>query len=109
MANNRMYLTNKRTGSKVLLAKYYPSTGWYVFDVNGDRIAKIDAAFDESDFGHLPTEDRALPWNERGACAWGGMDGGNDWFIEYEVEDSNPSDESATETSPGEPPTNEVT
>ncbi len=30
MANNRLYLTCKRTGEKVMLAKYYPSTGWHV-------------------------------------------------------------------------------
>lgn len=26
-----MWLRNKRTGEKLLLAKYYPSTGWYSF------------------------------------------------------------------------------
>lgn len=30
MANNRMYLVNSETKEKVMLAKYYPSTGWYV-------------------------------------------------------------------------------
>lgn len=25
-----MYLRNKRTGHTIYLAKYYPSTGWYV-------------------------------------------------------------------------------
>src|SRR6056300_411441 len=29
MANNRLYLKCKRTGEQILLAKYYPSTGWY--------------------------------------------------------------------------------
>jgi hypothetical protein len=28
MANNRMFLVNKRTGHRLLIAKYYPSTGW---------------------------------------------------------------------------------
>lgn len=30
MANNRLWLVNKRTGDRTLIAKYYPSTGWYV-------------------------------------------------------------------------------
>ena len=30
MANNRMYLLHKPTGEKVMIAKYYPSTGWYM-------------------------------------------------------------------------------
>ena len=30
MANNRMYLV--RGDKKVLLAKYYPGSGWYVYD-----------------------------------------------------------------------------
>lgn len=29
MSNNRLFLKNPKTGQKVLLAKYYPSTGWY--------------------------------------------------------------------------------
>lgn len=28
MANNRMYLVNKRTGAALLLAKFFPSGGW---------------------------------------------------------------------------------
>lgn len=32
MSNNRMYLQIKgNPGKKILLAKYYPSTGWYIF------------------------------------------------------------------------------
>lgn len=31
MANNRMYLQIKNQPKKILLAKYYPSTGWYIF------------------------------------------------------------------------------
>jgi hypothetical protein len=31
MANNRMYLINTRTNDKILLAKYYPTTGWYFY------------------------------------------------------------------------------
>lgn len=29
MANNRMWLINKRLDKKVLLAKFYPESGWY--------------------------------------------------------------------------------
>ena len=29
VANNRMWVKNPKTGKKALLAKYYPSTGWY--------------------------------------------------------------------------------
>ena len=31
MANNRMYLVHKTTGKSILLAKYYPTPGWYQF------------------------------------------------------------------------------
>jgi hypothetical protein len=31
MANNRMWLVHKPTGSRILLGKYYPSTKWYCF------------------------------------------------------------------------------
>lgn len=31
MANNRMWLVHKPSGASILLAKYYPSTGWYIF------------------------------------------------------------------------------
>jgi hypothetical protein len=42
MANNRMWLTHKPTGERVLLAKYYPSTGWYVRDDDlVDRLTKL--------------------------------------------------------------------
>lgn len=63
MANNRMYLKNKRTGAQVLLAKYYPSTGWYVF--HDDIRVRMDDLFDR---------------NEAPASMWGD----NDWTIEYE-------------------------
>jgi hypothetical protein len=64
MANNRMYLRNKRTGAKLLLARYYPSTGWnnYYGLIFGDR---LDALFKDKEPD--PTQ-------------WGD----NDWEIEYE-------------------------
>jgi hypothetical protein len=54
MANNRMFIINKRLGLKYLLAKYYPSTGWFIFkndaSANGyDRIHKLDDMFDQDE------------------------------------------------------------
>jgi hypothetical protein len=64
VANNRMYFKNKRTGAEVLIAKYYPSTGWTVFHEGlGQRI------------------DNLLRENEAPRSAWGD----NDWEIEYEM------------------------
>lgn len=63
MANNRMWLKNKRTGAQVLLAKYYPSTGWYPF--HDDIHAKLAELF-----AH----------NEPDASMWGD----NDWLLEYD-------------------------
>ncbi len=31
MANNRMYIREKRTGKEILLCKFYSSTRWYLF------------------------------------------------------------------------------
>ena len=31
MANNRMYLREKRTGEIILLCKYYPTPGWFLY------------------------------------------------------------------------------
>lgn len=45
MANNRLYFVVKRTGRKVFIGKYYPSTGWAV---RNERLAEeLEAAFDE--------------------------------------------------------------
>ncbi len=45
MANNRMWFQNLETGEKVLLAKYYPSTGWYLF--HDDVALKLIRLFDK--------------------------------------------------------------
>jgi len=34
MANNRMWIKCNHCGEHVLLAKYYPATGWYTMDGN---------------------------------------------------------------------------
>jgi hypothetical protein len=60
-----MYLVNTRTGDMVMLAKYYPSTGWSIWerlDFKG-----IDDLFIETYRGHV--ED------------------GEEWEIMYEVRD----------------------
>lgn len=63
MANNRMYLVNKKTGHRITIAKYYPSTGWYVF--HDDLHAQLDAEFS----GHSEVSDV----------------GNMDWELEYEM------------------------
>ncbi len=56
MANNRMWFVNEKSGKKVMLAKYYPSTGWYIF--YEDLLERLDKMFDEekrvSLFGPTP-------------------------------------------------------
>lgn len=66
MANNRMWLKNVKTGEQVLLAKYYPTTGWYTF--HDDIGKRMDALFDADDHRSM----------------WGNTD----WRIEYEQEES---------------------
>lgn len=36
MANNRMYIREKRTGKEKLLCKFYPKTRWYQFVTEND-------------------------------------------------------------------------
>lgn len=64
MANNRMWLVNKRTGARLLLAKYYPSTRWSVF--YSDLTDRISRFFRENEL--LPTQ-------------WGD----NDYEVQYEM------------------------
>lgn len=64
MANNRMWLVNERLGVKVVLAKFYPSTGWSSPEGCSER---LDAAFDGDD---APT----------------GQSGLEDWKLVYEDE-----------------------
>lgn len=86
MANNRMWVVNRKTGAKVLLAKYYPSTGWCVF--YQDLADKLDALFHEHDFGHLSHAELAANAAHHGMgvpfTSAGGMWGATDWFLDYE-------------------------
>ena len=54
MSNNRMWLANDRLGVRCLIAKYYPSTGWYP-----TPHTKLAAAMD-SDDEH--TQDGPTDW-----------------------------------------------
>lgn len=79
MANNRMWLVNEQTGEEVLLAKYYPSTGWYVAN-STILIDHINAAFHKHDFGDVSYEDA----QSQQLMARGGQWGDTSWCIRYE-------------------------
>lgn len=64
MANNRMDLVNKRTGQRVSLAKYFPSTGWFT---SVDKLAEFAKAFGMDAFNDSP-----------------GTMYGDEWALEYE-------------------------
>lgn len=79
VANNRMFLVHPESGEKIYLAKYYPSTGWYV----DTSIEAINKAFNRSDFGSddWPNGEQGKPKQ----TAAGGLCG-TVWKIEYEAE-----------------------
>ncbi len=55
MANNRMWLVHEATKTMVLLAKYYPSVGWFLhFDA--ENVNRFLAASEQSGsmFGDTP-------------------------------------------------------
>lgn len=66
MANNRMFMVCSLCKDKYVLAKYYPSTGYYCKHNTNET---LDAFFDEHRHG------------ERS------FTGGNPFIIEYEVQD----------------------
>ena len=72
MANNIMWLVNRRTGSRFALAKYYPSTGWYVIGT----LKEINKAFDAEDF---PASDGG----NRPAHSVAGLLG-DEWDVQFE-------------------------
>lgn len=86
MANNRMYLLNRRTGTRIYIAKYYPSTGW--LPVRGVENRMLNG-FDLVDFGHLTSEQRRENFQHLGLGvphpSAGGMYGA-EWELEYETE-----------------------
>ena len=57
MANNRMWLQIKGQIEKILLAKYYPSTGWYIFHTEKELNEWFKKNFNEpSMFGRTDLE-----------------------------------------------------
>jgi len=74
-----MYLVNTRTGDKVFIGKYYPSTGWYVFDAD-NFVARVSEAFQRADFGDLSYEEAS----KNNVCSSGGLWGDTSWCIKYE-------------------------
>lgn len=84
MANNRMWLVHN-SGARVLLAKYYPSTGWYLFEPQN-----VQDAFNETSFGHLTLEQREANQNHKGlGVPFPSREGmyGAGWKLELEVTD----------------------
>jgi hypothetical protein len=51
MANNRLYLKHTKTGKEILLAKYYPNTGWYMFHSEEEMNTWFDQFNDNSMWG----------------------------------------------------------
>jgi hypothetical protein len=84
-----MFLANKRTGARIMLAKYYPSTGWYTSDKG--LLKRLDEAFDAADFGHLTQDQRTENSEHVGLGAPHisyGQTYGEEWVLEYETEPS---------------------
>lgn len=42
-----LWRTNKHTGERIMVAKYYPKTGWYVFDE--DLVESLNKMFVRDD------------------------------------------------------------
>ena len=80
-----MYLKNTRTGDRVYLAKYYPSTGWY--SPVSVTLNSINEGFDKADFGHLTYRQHLENMAHSGLgvphISGGGMFG-EEWVLEYE-------------------------
>lgn len=74
MANNRMWLVHKRTGKKILLAKYN-TRAWWTYHTTG----AVDEFFEEVQLAASRTFDRL----------WGPVD----FHLEFEQDVSNPSAE----------------
>lgn len=72
MANNRVSLQCKTCGQKILLAKYYPSTGWGAYSSpSGTELFEFLDVFVDS-HGQCAIEDEDL------------ITGGNPFVLEYE-------------------------
>jgi hypothetical protein len=52
MANNRCYLVQKdNLKNMILLAKYYPDTGWCLYHSEGELTEWLDSFSDKSPYG----------------------------------------------------------
>ena len=76
MANNRMYLTNKRTGLSIPIMRYYPPTGWYL-DVTPDAVRRTMSAVDHADLAAAAGDDDAKAPYDTNV-------GDTSWVVEYE-------------------------
>lgn len=97
MANNRMYLFNTRTKQSVYLAKYYPSTGWYLNCKGGEVEETMSNAFHQADFGELTPEQEAANARHVGFGVPFPSDSreveGAEWEIRYEYHPTDKSKE----------------
>lgn len=80
MANNKVCLVNKVTGEGIVIAKFDPEFGWYAWN---DLESRLDALF------------------ARKRLLNNSMYGGNDWALEYDIEDPTPGDYMQTHDADG--------
>lgn len=52
MANNRMYLHEKRTGKRILLCKFYPSMRWYMYHTEAEMNKWLNDITEECVFNY---------------------------------------------------------
>jgi hypothetical protein len=90
MADNRMWLVNRVTGSSICLAKYYRATGWHVIPT-ADKICEM---FNADAFSHLSEEERKAMdrKSKTGPPFARGSQFGDDWEIRYRRETGKPDD-----------------
>ena len=85
MANNRMWLKHKPTGKTVLLAKYYPTGGWFAFYEGADLQRHLAELFRDStewyENPHGPCDGK-IPLAGQGM--WGDPAA---WTLEFDVEE----------------------
>jgi len=73
MANNRMRIVCITCGDYISIAKYYPSTGWFTYDVRYESVSKrMDEFFDMHD--HICEQTSSPMW-------------GRNYRFEYEIQE----------------------
>lgn len=78
-----MWLVNKESGERFLIAKYYPATGWYIWD-DQEFLKKASAAFNKDDFGSDVWPNEGKEPVRKDAISRHGNFGGQPWALEYE-------------------------